>query len=107
MNMAAGGTFEGPRLAGTVRPGGGDCFVMRPSGSIRLDVRLILTCDDGSHILMTYGGITAPSPEGVRIRIAPLFEAPDGPHEWLNDIQAVGWGGLVEGGVRFEVWALG
>jgi hypothetical protein len=106
MNMALGGTFAGPRLAGSVRPGGGDRFTMRASGSIRLDVRLVLTCDDGTDFLLTYGGIATPSPSGPMIRIAPTFEAPSGLYAWLNDVQAIGWGGLVDGGVSFDLWEL-
>lgn len=107
MNMATGGTFHGPRLRGSVRAGGGDTFTVRSSGSIRLDVRLVLTCDDGAHILMTFGGVATPEQEGMALRIAPRFEAPDGEHAWLNDVQAVGWGEVVDSGVRFDVWALG
>ena len=37
--IVKGGTFEGPKLRGTVLPGGGDWATMRPDGAIQLDVR--------------------------------------------------------------------
>jgi hypothetical protein len=52
-----GGDFSGPRLSGTVAPGGGDWFSVRADGSLRLDVRLALTCEDGAHVLLFYNGV--------------------------------------------------
>ena len=101
-----GGTFEGPRLRGTISPPGGDWFTVRSTGVLKLDVRLLLVTDDEANILLTYSGIAAPVDGGMDISIAPLFEAPEGPHAWLNDIQCVGFGKLVEGGVTYEVYAL-
>lgn len=101
-----GGTFEGPRLRGTVMPPGGDWFTVRANGVLKLDVRLLLVTDDGASILVTYSGVAVPHDGGRLIRIAPMFEAPEGEHAWLNDIQAVGFGELVEGGVTYEIYAL-
>ena len=53
-----GGTFEGPKMKGTVVPNsGGDWLTLRADGSAKLDVRLTLQTDDGAHILMSYNGI--------------------------------------------------
>ncbi len=101
-----GGSFEGPRLRGTIAAPGGDWFTVRASGALKLDVRLLLVTDDGANILVTYSGIATPGEAGMDIRIAPLFEAPEGPYAWLNDIQCVGFGQLIEGGVIYEVYAL-
>lgn len=101
-----GGTFEGPRLRGTVAPPGGDWFTVRTTGVLRLDVRLLLVTDDEANILLTYNGVAVPRDGAMEIRIAPLFEAPEGPYAWLNDIQAIGYGELVEGGVKYDVYAL-
>jgi hypothetical protein len=101
-----GGSFEGPRLKGTILAPGGDWFTIRANGNLKLDVRLLLAVDDGAHILLTYSGIATRTDDGMEIRIAPLFEAPEGPHAWLNDIQGVGYGHLIEGGVTYEVYAL-
>ncbi len=102
-----GGTFEGPRLRGTVSPPGGDWFTVRSNGVLKLDVRALLVTDDGAHILISYSGIAVPlEAGGMQIRIAPLFEAPAGTHAWLNDVQCIGYGELFEGGVRYDVYAL-
>lgn len=102
-----GGTFEGPRLKGAIVPPGGDWFTVRASGVLKLDVRLLLVAEDEANILLTYSGVAVPKEGGgMGIRIAPLFEAPEGPHAWLNDIQAIGFGELVEGGVKYDIYAL-
>ena len=38
----AGGSFEGPKLKGTVLRGGSDWILARPDGALQLDVRLTL-----------------------------------------------------------------
>jgi hypothetical protein len=101
---ATGGTFEGGRLNGTVLPGGGDWVTMRADGSMKLDVRITLQTDDGAAILMTYSGIGLDG--GARLRTAPLFETGDERYAWLNDVQAVSHGAVVEGGVRYDVYSL-
>jgi len=102
-----GGTFEGPRLRGTISAPGGDWYTVRPSGVLKLDVRVLLVTDDGANILVTYTGIAvARGSGGMDIRIAPLFEAPEGSYSWLNDIQAIGYGQLVDGGVQYDIYAL-
>ena len=102
-----GGEFDGARMSGTIAAGGADWFTARADGSLRLDVRLVLACSDGTVVLLVYQGIAVPAGDkGYDIRIAPLFEAPEGPHAWLNSIQGVGRGGLIDGGVRYEIYAL-
>jgi Protein of unknown function (DUF3237) len=102
-----GGEFHGARLSGTIAPGGADWFTARSDGSLRLDVRLLLACSDGTSVLLVYHGVAVPARDnGYDIRIAPLFEAPEGPHAWLNNIQGVGRGSLIDGGVRYEIYAL-
>ena len=102
-----GGEFDGARLSGTITAGGADWFTARADGSLRLDVRLLLACSDRTSVLLAYQGVAVPAGDkGFDIRIAPLFEAPEGPHAWLNSIQGVGRGSLVDGGVRYEIYAL-
>ena len=102
-----GGEFDGARLSGTITAGGADWFTARADGSLRLDVRLLLACSDGTTVLLAYQGVAVPAgAKGYDIRIAPLFEAPEGPHAWLNSIQGVGRGSLIDGGVRYEIYAL-
>jgi hypothetical protein len=103
-----GGSFEGPRLRGTIEAPGGDWFTIRPSGSVRLDVRLLLMTDDDAAILLTYTGIAAPGIDGTMVnRVAAQFEAPDGPHAWLNDVQAIGFGRRVPDGAAYDLYSFG
>lgn len=102
-----GGEFDGASLSGSIVDGGADWFTARTDGSLRLDVRLLLACSDGANVLLAYQGVALPTGDkDYDIRIAGLFEAPEGPHGWLNSIQGVGRGGLVDGGVRYEIYAL-
>lgn len=101
-----GGSFEGPRLKGTIEPPGGDWVTMRADGSARLDVRLTLVTDDGARVLMTYAGIGVPKDGGLDLRTAPLFETGDERYAWLNNVQAVGVGRPGQGSVTYEVYAL-
>jgi hypothetical protein len=81
------GTFEGPRLKGTITGPGGDWTTRRPDGVTILDVRLILQTDDNQRIYVTYrgvvyrppqqpasGGGAAPSAPATYFRITPVFE---------------------------------
>ena len=61
-----GGSFEGPRLRGTVLPGGADWVRIRPDGAMSIDVRLTLETDDGVPIYVTYQGRLLASPEMLR-----------------------------------------
>lgn len=118
---ATGGRFTGPRLRGTVLPGGGDWALFRPDGAMSLDVRLTLRTDDDALIQMTYGGrwITPPDlkaamadagtrhqidPACYYFRTNPLFETGSAAYGWLNDIVCVGSGYLVEGGIAYKVF---
>jgi hypothetical protein len=102
-----GGTFSGPRLAGTVVPPGGDWIHARSNRTIHLDVRLLLVTDDGESIYMSYAGIGTPQEDGsTSIRTAPTFETGAESYVWLNDVQAVGIGTAKDGTVTYEVYAL-
>lgn len=87
-----GGTFEGERLRGKLENSGGDWVTIRADGSLKLDVRVTLTTEDGASILMTYAGIGMRSEGGVSVRSAPLFETGDERYAWLNNVQAIGIG---------------
>jgi hypothetical protein len=101
---ARSGSFEGPKLKGTVLGPGGDWVTMRPDGTGKLDVRLLLQTEDGAMILMTYTGIMT---EGAAtIRTAPLFETGDERYRWLNAVQGVAHGRLSPEGVTYDVYAL-
>ena len=101
---ASSGTFEGPKLKGTVKGPGGDWVIMRPNGTLVLDVRLLLETDDGAAIYMTYHGVGKDM--GAWIRTAPAFETGDERYAWLNDIQAVSTGASDGSSVTYEVYQL-
>jgi hypothetical protein len=101
-----GGTFAGDRLRGTVGASGGDYLTLRANGTMKLDVRLVLTTDDGVSILMTYTGIGASDSDGFALRTTPLFEVGDPRYAWLNDVQGVAIGELTAEGVMYNVFAL-
>jgi len=102
-----GGSFDGPRLKGTIVPPGGDWVHTRPNGSIHLDVRVQLVTDDGESILMTYNGIGVPQEDRTtKIRSAPRFETGAEGYAWLNDVQAVGIGTAGADAVTYDVYAL-
>jgi hypothetical protein len=98
-----GGTFEGPKVRGTVAPlTGGDWVTVRANKTLRLDVRLVLLTDDEATIYMYYGGIA----KDGQARTAPYFETADERYAWLNDVQAVGVGEIGPTGPTYEVYAL-
>ena len=101
---ASSGTFEGPKLKGTVKGPGGDWVILRPNGTLVLDVRLLLETDDGAAIYMTYRGVGRDL--GAWIRTAPSFETGDERYAWLNDIQAVSTGASDGSAVTYEVYQL-
>lgn len=101
-----GGELHGERLNGTLLPGGADCQLIRADGVAELDVRATLCLDDGTVVLMRGLGLRHGSPEVMQrlangepvpadayyFRQSLLFEAPPGPHAWLNRILALGLG---------------
>jgi hypothetical protein len=102
-----GGTFEGPKVRGTVAESpGGDWLMVRPDGSLRFDVRLLLQTDDGAAIFMAYAGIGVANEGSFRLRTAPQFETADARYAWLNTVQAVGIGTPGRGSATYEVYAL-
>ena len=114
------GTFEGPRLRGTVLPGGGDWLVERADGVRTLDVRITLRTEDGHLIYAHYPGLFHSPPDVAQrfargelvdpseyyFRTAPLFETASDKYAWLNRILAVGIGRRMPGQVGYTVYAI-
>lgn len=115
-----GGTFAGPKLKGTVLPGGADWLLTCPDGVRELDVRLTLRTDDGQLIYMSYRGINTITPEIIQrltrgdpvdpseyyMRITPVFETGAAQYGWLNRLVAVGVGQRLPTAVRQTVYAI-
>jgi hypothetical protein len=98
------GTASGPRLNGTVLPGGGDWLTIGADGIARVDVRATLQLENGDHVLITNTGRVVLSDEArdrflagetlladdMFARTAPLFETTSEEFGWLNAVVAVG-----------------
>ena len=118
IGLVAGGSFEGARLRGKVRPGGADWIVVRPDGVTTLDVRLVLETDDGAAIGMTYRGLRHGPPEVMDrlnrgevvdpstyyFRIAVAFETAAAKYAWLNSAAFVGTGDRTPTGPIYDVF---
>src|SRR5262249_8687896 len=62
----SGGGVEGPRLRGTVLPGGSaDWLLLRSDGVLELDLRATLLTDDGGLISMRSFGLRQGPPEVI------------------------------------------
>lgn len=105
---AMNGTFEGPRLKGTIGDvAGGDWVIIRADAMMALDVRLLLVTDDGANIYMTYTGLGRREADGSTvIRTVPRFETSHEKYLWLNQIQAVAHGTTGAGSVSYDVYGL-
>jgi len=80
-----GGHFEGPRLRGTVLPGGADRHLQRPDGIKELDALYEMLTDDGAVITVRNRVLIdeAATPERYARSVLQLT-APAGTHNWLN-----------------------
>lgn len=81
-----GGTIAGPKFAGEVIPGGWDYQLGLPGGCGTLTADYFVRATDGTviHILNEAFNCGMSGPGGERSFFRPRFEAPKGPHEWLN-----------------------
>jgi hypothetical protein len=103
----SGGDFEGPRLRGTVLPGGSaDWLLLRADGVLEMDLRLTLRTDDGAHISMKSFGLRHGPPEVMAaigrgetvdpatyyFRTTPRFETAQPAYAFLNNVVAIASG---------------
>lgn len=87
-----GGHFEGPKIKGKVLPGGADWQLVRADGVVMLEADYMLQADDGTLIHVHNHAVVSGKPGTAEfyLRCAPVFEAPIGPHDWLNKAIFVG-----------------
>lgn len=114
-----GGAFEGPRLRGTLRTGGGDWILVDAQGVGHLDVRVTFETDDGALIYVQYFGsvvLTDALSDALQghgeteygdtyFFTQPRFETGDVRYAWLNQVMAVGQGRVRSGRVEYQVSA--
>ena len=102
-----GGSFKGPRIEGEVIPGGADWQTVRADGVTVIEAIYALRTTDGAVIAVRNLGLVAPTQDGGRyVRTNPTFDAPQGPHDWLNKSIFVGTIGVADSGkaVRIGVY---
>lgn len=114
-----GGSFVGNGLSGELLPGT-DFFRLRDDGIGVLDAHYALRCDDGTVINVHNRGLFMPAAaddagaqqlrDGMRYRChcTPVFQAPEGPHDFLNRWLFAGSVSYpAEGEVLIDVYRLG
>ena len=111
------GTFEGPRLRGTVLPGGGDWTLLRSDGVLELDLRITLQTDDGALIYMTSFGLRhgpaevlaalargeTVDPSKYYFRTAVRFETGAAQYAFLNRLIAIASGDRRASGPIYKI----
>ncbi len=108
-----GGRFRGPRLQGSIIPGGMDWNLHRTDGTSLVEASYFMRSDDGVVIKITNCGVNIRPESGApRLRpsfTAPVFAAPAGRYEFLNQGVFVGTLEPVPGenAVRIGVFQLG
>ncbi len=100
-----GGSVDGPRLRGTVVPGGGDWSVRRGATMFELDARYLIRAEDGALVDIVnhgyYRTATAEAmeraeagedldPSQVYFRTSPVFRTDAPQHRWLAETVFVG-----------------
>ena len=106
-----GGTFEGPKLKGTILSGGADYqYVDQKNGRNEIEAIYCIKTDDGVNIhirncgliVMGKGDNGAPQ---FYFRTAPKFDAPnDSKYAWLNNAIFVCAPGMGQGYISLNVW---
>jgi len=101
-----GGTFEGPRLRGTILPASADWQLLRSDGVLEMDLRFTLQTDDGALISMTSFGLRHGPPDVIAalgrgetvdpstyyFRTMPRFQTTHPKYSFLNRVIAVASG---------------
>jgi hypothetical protein len=105
--VLGGGTFEGPRLRGTIMPGcSADWQLLRSDGVLEMDLRFTLRTDDGALVSMRSFGLRHGPPEVIAaigrgetvdpssyyFRTMPRFETAHPQYSFLNRLIAVATG---------------
>ena len=113
-----GGTVEGPRLKGRIRPAGADFQIIRRGGVTELVARYVIEADDGALIFVENAGIRHGPPEliarlrrgesvdprRIYFRTVPRFETASPDYEFLTRHVFIATGARFPHEVRLRVW---
>jgi hypothetical protein len=112
------GLVRGPRLTGSLLPGGGDWLLFGDDGVGRLDVRATLETEDGALVHVAGRGIVDMPPEAMQAwqggehvawdrmytRSTLLFDTADDRYRWLDRSVAVAVNELARDHVDYRVY---
>ena len=101
-----GGRVLGPRLTGSIVPGGSDVQLVRPDGVVEIEARYVVELDDGARVFVHDAGVrhappdvaAAPAPGEavdpalVYSRTRVIFETDAPRYRWLTRDLFVGTG---------------
>ena len=113
-----GGTFEGPKLKGTLLPGGADWQIIRADGFTEIDARYTLQTESGHLIYVSNIGIRHAPPDVMQrlnagesvdpaliyFRAVPKFETAAPELEWLMRSIFIATGERYPNGVLIRFW---
>ena len=119
IDMLGEGSFEGPKLKGTVI-GGIDQKVFRSDCAMNPNVRLVLKTEDDALIFMYYTGVRhgtaavmeriskgeSVDPSEYYLRNTPYFETSASQYDWLNRIVSVGVGKRMPDHAAYDVFQI-
>jgi hypothetical protein len=112
------GNFEGPKLKGTVLPGGGGTALTRHDDVLEIEARLTLETDDNEKICMSWKGLRhgpkevidrvnrgeTVDPETYYFRTTPCFETGSQKYACLNRICSIATGSRNASGRTMQVF---
>ena len=112
------GNFEGPKLKGTVVPGGGGTALTRHDDVLEIEARLTLETDDNEKIYVTWKGLRhgpkevidrvnrgeTVDPGTYYFRTTPYFETGSQKYAWLNRICSIATGSRNASGRTIQVF---
>lgn len=115
-----GGEVKGPRLAGKILPGGSDWLWQRRDGVAEIKAHYTIEANDGALIYVQNLGLRVAEPQvrnkmaaGLLVdpsqfyfRSSPVFDAPDGKHQWLRESVFICKLAPGDGGVDIDVFAV-
>lgn len=121
VGRAIGGTFEGPKLKGTVHEAADWLTIRKTDGVGEVNCRNTLKTDDGVLIYMTYNGyIHGPDnfvdrwlfkgeivdSSGYYFRTTPTFQVSGEKYAWLNGLVTVAVGETRKEGAVYDLYAI-